>query len=101
MQKNMADVSELKNDIKKYLSSAGYVEISRIHDDTLLFNDEIIDSIGFVHLVVFLEDRYRIKTADKDLVEENFETVNAIVKFVLQKQENNPLHWKRPESGLV
>ena len=92
MQNNNVKVPDLKNDIKQYLASTGYIEISRINDDTLLFNEEIIDSIGFVHLVVFLEDRFRIKTVDKDLVEENFETVNAIVKFVLQKQENNPLH---------
>jgi acyl carrier protein len=54
------------------------------HDDDLLA-DEVIDSLGIVELIVFLERKYAIKVIDEDLDPENFRTVAAIVKFVENK----------------
>jgi acyl carrier protein len=51
------------------------------HDDDLLAQD-VIDSLGIVELVAFLESRYGIKVGDDDLLPENFRSVNSVVAFV-------------------
>jgi acyl carrier protein len=51
------------------------------HDEDLLAQD-VIDSLGIVELVAFLESRYGIKVGDDDLVPENFRSVNSVVAFV-------------------
>ena len=54
------------------------------HDEDLLAQD-IIDSLGIVELVAFLESRYGIKVGDDDLVPENFQSVDRVVAFVAAK----------------
>lgn len=51
------------------------------HDEDLLAQD-VIDSLGIVELVAFLESRYGIKVSDDDLLPENFRSVNSVVAFV-------------------
>jgi acyl carrier protein len=43
--------------------------------------------MGLLNLIAFLEENYGIKTADTDLVEENFQNLNAIEKFVASKMQ--------------
>jgi len=41
--------------------------------------------MGFIMLIAFLEEEFGIKTSDEDLIEENFESINAICDFVDRK----------------
>jgi acyl carrier protein len=50
--------------------------------DTDLLASELIDSLGIVELIAFLESRYSIKIGDEDLDPENFRSVNSIARFV-------------------
>ena len=54
------------------------------HDRDLLA-DAVIDSVGIVQLISFLEGKYGVKFDDDDLVPENFRSVDAIVLFVQKK----------------
>jgi acyl carrier protein len=38
-------------------------------------------------LISFLEEEFGIKTNDNDLLEENFESINAISDFVTRKKQ--------------
>ncbi len=53
------------------------------HDLDLLAG-EVIDSLGIVQLIAFLEEKYAIKVGDDDLDPENFRSVNSIAAFVQQ-----------------
>ena len=46
--------------------------------ETDLFEDGVIDSIGVLTLVRYLEDEFEIEIAPEDLVLENFVTISAI-----------------------
>ena len=50
-----------------------------------LFKEGYFDSMGFIMLIAFLEEEFGIKTSDEDLIEENFESINAICDFVDRK----------------
>lgn len=56
------------------------------HDRDLLA-DGVIDSLGIVELITFLEGKYAIKVADDDIDAENFRSVDSIVAFVEQKRK--------------
>jgi acyl carrier protein len=47
-----------------------------------LISSGVLDSIGLLRLVLFLEERFGVKVGDGDLVPENFETIERIVEFV-------------------
>jgi acyl carrier protein len=51
-------------------------------DDLSFLDNGILDSLGFVRLVVHLEDRFGMTIDRKVLTRENFDSMNRIVRFV-------------------
>jgi acyl carrier protein len=51
-------------------------------DDTSLLDSGILDSLSFLRLVVFLEQRFGCTMGDADLLRENFASVNAICAYL-------------------
>ncbi len=47
-----------------------------------LIESGIIDSLGIMRLIAYLEKTYSIKITDDDLVVDNFETIEAISTFL-------------------
>lgn len=50
-----------------------------------LLESGIIDSLGILDLVSFLEQQFGIVVADDDLIPDNFQSVSRITLFVEQK----------------
>jgi acyl carrier protein len=80
-----SDIASIKTKVKEYIQQATFVEKDKIRDDSLIFKEGYFDSMGFVVLITYLEENFGIKTTDSDLVEENFESINAITDFVIRK----------------
>ena len=76
---------EIKEKLKKFILETTSVDENNINDQTLIFTEGYFDSMGFVLLITFLEETFGIKTLDSDLVEENFESIDAMSDFVLKK----------------
>lgn len=55
--------------------------------DEDLLEKRIIDSLGILKLVTYLEETHGIKIGDGEIVPENFQSLNSIVKFVEQKKQ--------------
>jgi acyl carrier protein len=45
----------------------------------------VIDSMTMWPLIVFVEERFGIKVEDTDLMQENFRTLRALIKFIESK----------------
>ena len=75
--------------IVDYIKENTFKEANKIEDSTLIFQEGFFDSMGFVMLIDFLEDKFGVKANDDDLVEENFESINAITDFVQRKLNAN------------
>ena len=54
-----------------------------VGDDESLLTRGVIDSLGVVELVAFVEERWNISVDAAEIVEANFGTFNAITRFVL------------------
>jgi Phosphopantetheine attachment site. len=59
--------------------------IDSVAHDRDLLEGEVIDSLGIMQLISFLEDTYGIEVDDDDLAPENFRSVDSIVSFVEKK----------------
>jgi len=49
----------------------------------------MIDSLGILDLVHFLEEEFSVVVADDELQPENFESLEAVVTFVQKKLHNS------------
>ena len=81
----MENVLAIKEKIRKYIVDTTYVSPNQVKDDSLIFVDGIFDSMGFVSLINFIEESFDIKAQDSELLEDNFESINAIANFVSVK----------------
>lgn len=59
---------------------------SGLPNDASLLEMGIIDSTGVLELVTFLEESFGVKIQDSEMLPENFDTVNNIVRFVERLQ---------------
>ena len=50
-----------------------------------LINSGIIDSLGILKLLAFLESSFSIHIADEELIPENFESIESIESFIRNK----------------
>ena len=51
-------------------------------DDRSFLKNGILDSLGFVKLVLHLEDTFKIKINIKELSPQNFDSLSLIVRYV-------------------
>ena len=56
-----------------------------LSNDTSLMREGIIDSTGVLELVAFLHERYGVEVADEEIVPDNLDTVNKLIRFVQAK----------------
>ena len=81
----MEDLTNIKDKIRNFILKLSYLPQDKVNNETMIFFQGILDSMGFITLINFLEDTFLLKANDDDLVETNFESVNAIAEFVARK----------------
>jgi acyl carrier protein len=57
-----------------------------LSDSDKLLESGIVDSLGILDLVAFLESDFKVQITDDELLPENFQTVEAIAEFVERKR---------------
>ncbi|HTM10594.1 MAG TPA: acyl carrier protein [Verrucomicrobiae bacterium] len=54
-------------------------------DDDSLLEKRIIDSTGVLELIAFLEENFGVKVQDDELLPENLDSINRLVRFLEKK----------------
>lgn len=75
----------MKNEIKKYIVEASLSDANHLKEDTLIFESGLLDSMGLLFLIEFLNEHYQIEVTDEELNPKNFESIKSIVSFVESK----------------
>ncbi|GBF20069.1 MULTISPECIES: acyl carrier protein [Arenibacter] len=73
---------ETKGKIKDYIINATLSDNKAIADDTLIFETGLLDSMGLLFLIEYLKEEFNVEVSDEELLPENFESVNSIIKFI-------------------
>lgn len=69
--------------VENFLYARSDVQLTA--DDALLARG-IIDSMGVVELIAFIEDEFGVEVGDDDVTEQNLGTLADIATYVLSKQ---------------
>lgn len=78
-------MEEIKSKLFGYVKENTFKETDSLQSDTKIFIEGIFDSMGFALLLDYLETEFQISAEDSDLVEENFESIDAIADFITRK----------------
>ena len=81
----MIDKGNISIKIKQYIIKQSFSQEKDIQYDTLIFENSLLDSMGFLFLIDFLKEAFNMKVDDVDLVDNNFKSINNISDFVLNK----------------
>lgn len=75
-----------KQTIRKFIYNKFPLAKSRkLDDSSQLLEEGVLDSLGVLELVNFLQDEHGIPIEDEELVPENFASIDAIAAFVEAK----------------
>ena len=72
----------VKEDILNYIKESTKGNTDSITEETDLFKEGILDSFGIIALLVYLQENYNVTFSPDDLLYENYQTVEKIVKWV-------------------
>jgi acyl carrier protein len=77
-------------DIEKALLTEIAVGLDKksLGPDEDLLEQGIIDSLGLMKLVDFMEKKFAIKIIDEDIVPENFQSLSSMARLVEQQMQN-------------
>jgi len=70
--------------IREFIIESFFVD--DFSDDDSFLRNSIVDSLGMLELVAFLEKEFRIKVSDAELVPENLDSLAKVCAFVERKK---------------
>lgn len=86
-------MDEIKGKLRHYIaknllfSNDGY----QYADDTSFLEEGIVDSMGIMELVMFVEETFGVNVEDNELIPDNFDSVTQLAAYVRRKaQVRNP-----------
>lgn len=85
----MENSLQIQEKIKHFIVEASYIDDKEINNDTLIFEQGIMDSMGFMSIISFLDESFSIQPNGDELLEINFESINAITDFTMKKLNSN------------
>ena len=75
---------EIKPQIRSYIaqnilfSDNGF----KYDDDASFLEEGIVDSLGIMELVLFIEETFSLSVSDRDLTPDNFDSVNKMANYI-------------------
>jgi len=54
-------------------------------DDASFLEEGIVDSVGVMELVAFVEEKFDLKVDDTDVIPDNFDSINKLAAFIRRK----------------
>jgi len=80
------NIDEVKKKVKEFIIQDFMFGKGELKDEELLFESGIIDSLGFIKLLSFIEKTFNISFNMSEIVIEKLNTVNSIVNTILSKK---------------
>ena len=92
----MFNESEISQVIRQYISDNFLFRNSAqtLSDSDSLMERRLLDSMGVLEMVTFLESRFSIRIHDDEMLPQNMDSITRISKFVWSK-----LNSAKPESS--
>ncbi len=77
---------EIQNEIRDYIiENILFGDGEKLETDTSFQESGILDSLGLLEIITFVEEKFSIEIADSEVVPENLGTLRKISSFVKKK----------------
>jgi acyl carrier protein len=78
---------EIEQQIKSYIAKNLIFSGDEFNypDHASFLEEGIVDSLGVMELVSFVEDKFGVKVADQDITPDNFDSVTKLSAYVQRK----------------
>lgn len=83
-------MTDIERDVRSFIRENFILDEEDLSGDASLTSNGVIDSMGVLELVMFIEERYALRVPDEDTVPENLDSVDRIVKYVRSRVQ--PTH---------
>ena len=82
------DLSSMKEELRQYIlkNFLPGEKPSNLHDDTPLRTSGIVDSMGMLQMVSFVEERFGVEVDAYEASVENFDRIEDIAAFIKGKR---------------
>ena len=75
-------MSEIERDVRAFISENFILDGELLEGDASLTGEGVLDSMGVLELIMFVEERFGFKVPDEDTLPENFDSVDRIVRYL-------------------
>lgn len=77
-------MSDIKRKVKEFIIDSIMMGNSAValRDDASFLDHGVLDSTGVLELVSFLEQAFRIKVRDEEMIPENLDSLHNVERFV-------------------
>ena len=77
---------KVEQEIKRYIiDNILFEDVDRLDENIPFHESGILDSMGFLELITFVETKFAIKIPDSELNPENFDTLRKMSSFFEEK----------------
>ena len=87
-KKNQGKVLKMESVVNDYISREIIQDpaLLPLSNETSLLEGGILDSLGLLRLVTFLQEQFKITVGETDLLPENFDSVNTICAYLRARE---------------
>ena len=83
MSKDINAGDTIKTEVRQFvLKEFPSARKREIRDSDTLIESGIVESLGILQIVMFIEERFSIQVLEDDLVPENFQTIDRIATLI-------------------
>lgn len=73
---------QLHEDIRQFITGDLGKSLTGIGNDASLLEAGVLDSLGVLALVNFIEGKYGVTVSEDEMMPENFDSIDAVAAFV-------------------
>ena len=79
--------TDIERDLREFITKEFLQDLpdKTLANDLPLMESGIIDSLGIFTLIMFVEEAFGVKVEPEEVVLENFETIDAITRMVVER----------------
>jgi acyl carrier protein len=82
------DASRVRALLRAFILERFYVPLpEKLADDTSLLEAGVVDSTGVQEVMAFIEETFRIRVENEEILPDNLDSVGRLTRFVCRKLE--------------
>lgn len=81
-------MGSIQQELRQFIASELGRDVTGVADGESLLEAGVIDSMGVLELVSFIEKQYRIAVSEDEMMPENFDSVDAMAAFIDRRRHD-------------